>query len=287
MRFNLLVVVAVIGAMATGCQPKASTPISTTRKETEAAVVTPKVEGKKQEPVAAAVPPNVSVSPAAQPRTVHLGPDVTVQISADDPRVEVRCKACLDEGFLEQIACSPGTREHESLVVVAAKPSQIHAALLMAGFTPGSPGRWTYENNKLGTVEPTGDKIDVRARYTDRTGAIVEQPIRKWIRKAAGPGDDEAKGSQGFPDLPWVFGGSGFAPNRPTMNPPAGEHYVADMTGSIIGLVTFGDEVISFSRVLSDQEDVQPQEWEVNTDAVPAMGADVTLVLRRYQDTAK
>ena len=58
-------------------------------------------------------------------------------------------------------------------------------------------------------------------------------------------------------------------------------HYVADMTGSIIGLVTFGDEVIGFSRVIADQDAVQPPSWEVRTDHVPPRGTEVTLILRR------
>ena len=196
--------------------------------------------------------------------------------------MEVAAEACLDEGYLEQVACSPGTREHESLLVVAAKPSQIHAALLLAGFEPGLPGRWTYENQTLGTIDPTGDAIDVRVRYTKPDGEEVQTPIREWIRGVVPPHgeSDREPVYEKFPELPWVFGGSSIARNTPGM--PPGEHYVADMTGSIIGLVTFGDETIGFSRVLADQEDVQAPEWEVNTPAVPPMGTKVTLVLRRW-----
>ena len=70
--------------------------------------------------------------------------------------------------------------------------------------------------------------------------------------------------------------------NPKAMGP--GEHYVADESGSIIGLVTFGDEVIGFSRVLADQDAVQEPEWEVNTAAIPPMGTSVTLVLKRFRD---
>ena len=57
------------------------------------------------------------------------------QSANDDDRPAIR----LELGWLEQVACAPATREHESLVVVNAKPSHIHAALLMAGFEPGTP----------------------------------------------------------------------------------------------------------------------------------------------------
>src|SRR5687768_12448536 len=104
-------------------------------------------------------------------------------------------------------------------MVVHAKPSQIHAALLMAGFEPGSPGRWTYEDNKLGTIDPTGEKLELCVRYVDRTGRSVEHPVRKWIRDGAARNSNTAEEtnsvatSREFPDLPWVFGGSIIAPN--------------------------------------------------------------------------
>ncbi len=61
-----------------------------------------------------------------------------------------------------------------------------------------------------------------------------------------------------------------------------GEHYVADYSGSIIGLVTFGDEVIGFSEVIADQAAVQEPEWIVDTDRVPPIGTEVTVVIRRF-----
>jgi hypothetical protein len=198
-------------------------------------------------------------------------PFAGITVLRDRPAVEIEAWACLESGWLEQIACSPNTREHESLVVVAAKPSNIHAALLMAGFEPGSPGRWIYEQDELRVVPPAGDRLDVFVRYRRAdTTEEVEEPIANWIR--------DAEGQATFPDDPWVFGGSAFIENPEWMGP--GEHYVADMSGSIIGLVTFGDEVIGYSRVLSDQAAIQPPQWEVRSDHVPAVGTPVTLILR-------
>lgn len=196
--------------------------------------------------------------------------------------VEVAGRVCLDEGYLEQVACAPSSREHESLVVITpAQPSQVHAALLMAGFTPGSPGRWTFENDTLATIDPTGDSVDVWVRYVDAGGQTVEHPIRKWIRGVPTRFDEQGNPVRpAFPDLPWIFGGSAIAPNPEFMGP--GDHYVADMTGSVIGLVTFGDETLGFGQVASDQEDVQAPEWEVNTDAIPPMDTPVTLILRSW-----
>jgi hypothetical protein len=81
-----------------------------------------------------------------------------------------------------------------------------------------------------------------------------------------------------------VFGGSIMAANPEFMGP--GEHYVADMSGSIIGLVTFGDETIGFHRVLADQEAVQDPIWEANPVTMPPPGTEVTLVITRFDPGA-
>ncbi len=195
-----------------------------------------------------------------------------IVVLRDDAAVEIEAWACLEAGWLEQVACSPQTREHESLIVIEAEPSQIHAALLLAGLEPGAPGRWTYEDEVFSVVPPSGDRLDILVRY-QRDGRTVEEPIERWIR--------DRRGNHEFPDDSWVFAGSSLAPNPEWMG--EGEHYVADLTGSIIGLVTFGDEVIGFSRVVSDQEAISPSEWEVKSDHVPPVGTRVTLILRRAE----
>ena len=77
---------------------------------------------------------------------------------------------------------------------------------------------------------------------------------------------------------PWVFAGSRIRSNTKSMGP--GEHYVADRTGSIVGIVTFGDEVIAYDEVLSDKVDVDAPEWQANTAAMPVPGTRVQLVIR-------
>ena len=213
-----------------------------------------------------AVPKPVAPAPAL---AVQPFRGITVRPHAGE--VQIEAVACLDEGWLEQIACSPGTREHESLVVVEARPSDVHAALLLAGFQAGTPGRWSDENETVSLVPPQGDALRIFVRYRPRGASTeIEEPIGAWIA-------DES-GAPTFPDAPWVFGGSAIVPNPPWMEP--GEHYVADMTGSIIGLVTFGDEVIGFKEVLPDQEAVEPPHWQVRSDHVPPVGTKVTLIIR-------
>ena len=211
---------------------------------------------------------SLGCAPAAPP---VLRPFDGIAVLPREPAVELEAWTCLERGWLEQVACSRNTREHESLVVIEARPSEIHAALLLAGFEPGTPGSWSYEDEVLRFTPPTGDRVQILARYKEASGREVEEPIRTWIEDGAG--------ARPFPDEPWVFAGSTFADNLEWMGP--GEHYLADYSGSIVGLVTFGDEVIGFSRVLADQDAVQPPQWQVRRDHVPPVGTPVTLIIRR------
>lgn len=260
------------------CAPKQST-------SSMGAAVAPAAR-QSDSPPAQLPPAEASQGKSADPRVVKPFEGITVILDeASGSRVEVAARVCLDEGFLEQVACAPRSREHESLVVVTpARPNQVHAALLMAGFNAGKPGQWLYDNNSITTAPPSGDKLDVWVRYSDASGKTVEHPIRQWIRGSVRIVGDHQPSPQypQFPNIPWVFGGSAIEQNPPFMGP--GEHYVADMTGSIIGLVTFGDEVIGLSQVLSDQEEVQSPVWEVNSASIPPMETPVTLILRRWRE---
>jgi hypothetical protein len=215
------------------------------------------------------------VPPDAQPPAVtsplRLLSGVTVLAGGT---VEIEATVCRPDAWLEQVACAPGTREHESLLVVHARPQHVHAALLAAGYIPGEPGRWVYEGDSVRVLPPRGPELAVLVRYRDAAGAVVEHPVREWIA--------ESRGSMPFPDGPWVFGGSRFVPNTPSMGP--GEHYVADMSGSVIGLVTFGDEVIGFSHIWADEEAAREPEWVVSEAKYPPQGTAVTIILRPFHE---
>jgi hypothetical protein len=63
-----------------------------------------------------------------------------------------------------------------------------------------------------------------------------------------------------------------------------GEHYVADRTGSIVGIVTFGDETIACDEVISDKADVDAPQWQARTERMPEPGTRVRLVIRVVGD---
>lgn len=224
-------------------------------------------------PTAGAVPGASPAAPSAPPSespaslsTVVLGPGLVVDRIAREVRVEAEV-AC-NQGWLEQAACKAGTREHESLLAIAVAPSRIHAGILLLGLEPGQPGEWKPAadgSDAVVRVAPAGAPLALAVRASSG-----EVPLSAWIT-------DPVKG-RAFPAQPWVFAGSRIRSNTKSMGP--GEHYVADRTGSIVGLVTFGDEVIAYDEVLSDKVDVDAPEWQANTPVMPAPGTRVQLVIR-------
>ncbi len=183
--------------------------------------------------------------------------------------VELRAWTCVESGPVSLVACAPRTRERESLLVIEARPSEVHAALLLAGFAPGAPGHWE-DGAPRRFVAPAGDPVCVRVRYGRDTGEIVDEAIWAWIVGAH---------QEPFPQAPWVFGGS-----RETSDPAwmgGARVYEADRTGAVVGLLTFGDEVMSFSIPAGTEAQSVPSPWQARAETVPPMGTPVTLVLRQ------
>jgi len=189
-----------------------------------------------------------------------------VQLHGGD-QVHVQGQVSCRHGWLEQFVCARGSREHESLVVTDAPPSVIHAALLAAGLTPGSPGTW--KANAAGGVDavpPVGDAVEVLVQW-HQDGLDRITPIQIWAERVRGGG--------AVAEPEFVFAGSRFDPA------PAGQVYAADRSGSVVGLVTFGDEVVAMRQVVPDQVDLAPPVWRARTSAMPAEGHPVTVILRR------
>lgn len=222
-------------------------------------------------------------SPLPPQALLQLGPDI--KVDRQNSQVFIRSQIASRIGFLEQLVCKAGTREHESLLAVEVAPKMIHAALLAAGFTPGTPGSWSEmppdaAGNPVAKFQPpTGSKIELFVRWQG-DGRTNECAICEWVRGV--PANASSNTPVKFPCDRFVFAGSHVRPNPKSLGP--GEHYVADYTGSVVGLVTFGDEVIAFEEVIPDRIDVAPAMWESWTDRIPVEGTPVELIVRRKQN---
>jgi hypothetical protein len=197
--------------------------------------------------------PHIRINAAE--RTVEF--DCIVPIRLDDPRAP--------RVYLEQLVCIPDTKEHEVVLVTSAKPSHIHAALLAVGFTPGTPATWRQEGTKMIPVAAEGDEISIELIYTNAKGEEVIDPPSRWV-KSATTGEPWPAGN-------WVFAGSIMKPR------PGGETYEADSSGTLIGLSSFGTEVLAWPSPISPDSQQQEPEWIADPARVPPMNTPVTVRL--------
>lgn len=192
-------------------------------------------------------------------RTVEF--DAMVPITLDDPDAPFV--------YLELIACTPNTKEHETLVVTAALPSHIHAALLLVGLEPGAPGEWSWEDDQLVPSAPTGPRVRIEFIY-ERDGRQTVSRPQDWIVNA--------NTNEPFPDGDWVFAGSRIIEWR-------GEaFYDADGAGTLIGLTTFGSEVLAWPEMISPEAAIEAPVWIANPATTPPFETSVIVRLTAVAD---
>ena len=175
-----------------------------------------------------------------------------IRVDAAKQLVELDCMAVLETGFLEQYICLAGTRDHEALFVFEGRASEVHAAMLLAGFISQAPGAW----------QEVASELEIEVRLADGTSHPLE-----WFVRAAPIGTPTSN----TPPRRFIFGGSKFHRDRRT----GVERYVADGSGSLVGLVTFGDETIGALEVIPDSASAAQPMWEVWSERMPPMGSRV------------
>jgi len=203
-------------------------------------------------------------------------PGVTINIQ--ERCVDVDSSVCLHRGDLELVACTKGTKEHESIVAVEAKPMHIHAALLLLGAKPGSPATRQQLGDQAGRwfdVPPSGGPVDVFLVLKDNGGQWVEHPISDFIAPSSRRSDDSSSADRPakFPTHTFLFAGSVLYGDG-----PGPRRYLSDESGNVISLSTFGDELLCLPAIHS--QDAEALLWQVNAAKLPAVGSNVTLRLR-------
>ncbi len=199
-------------------------------------------------------------------------------INLEERCVDVEASVCLRRGLLELVACTKGTKEHESIVVMEAKPMHIHAALLLLGAKPGSPATRQQLGDQAERwidVPPRGGAVDVSLVLMGEGGKWAERPISDFIvrsrPKSAAPAS--AAPEPKFPTLTFLFAGSVLHGDG-----PGPRRYLSDDSGNVISLSTFGDELLCLPAIHSQANDAL--QWQVNPTHLPAIGSNVTLRLR-------
>jgi hypothetical protein len=226
----------------------------------------------------------------APPGAKQIGQQADLWVDMKSKRVYVDGYVAMQRGPLEMFACPVGSKEHESMIALFAKSSEVHAALLAVGASSGTPVRWEPE-----FAPPTGQTIAVWVMYrphepttepektpTAENTATNEvssddEPVeefnpsdefhvvdaRTWIRNVE---------TQTELQEPWVFAGSVF-----WKDPEDGtEHYSAD-AGDMICVSNFASAMLDVP--FQSSADAGNLMFEPFSERVPERGTPVRLVL--------
>ncbi len=191
----------------------------------------------------------------AKHKRVDFAPHVVIDWTT--MTVEVAARVCLREGPLELLACNPNTREHESILIVPARPLHIYQAMGLIGLEPGSPVTFNPETEKL--TPPEGDGLTLLIRYEEK-GFEKEVPAQNWLKPS--------KEGEKLKEVPWVFAGSRVFEER----------FLADQDGTVICVVNFESALIAVGESHTAEN---ANLWLVaNTDEIPPVGTDCTILIR-------
>lgn len=178
-----------------------------------------------------------------------------IHIHLDRSQVRVPAVALLRSGWLEQAVCTPQTRTHESIFALLAAPSELHAALLAVGGTPGAPG--------------IPERVDAPARPPTGSLIRIDMDHEGLVHRLQDLIFDDRTGEtlQGE----FVFAGSKIVEWE------GQARYLADDEGSAVGLVTFGDELIGYSESRSASIEHARPIFRPNAALLPPPGSEVVL----------
>jgi len=183
-----------------------------------------------------------------------------VWVTTDRQNVVLVGHVCLREGLLEFFACRRGTKEYESIISLDVTPHLIHAALLVIGAKQGSPAKFDPV-----VVPPSGEEIEIQIRWNDTEGNRHECPAQEFIREVR---------THEIMRSPWVFTGGLFG-----TDPDGKKYYLANVTGEIFGVSNFPGAVLDVP--FESSSDDSNLYYEPNTEKIPEVGTEVTLILYR------
>ena len=209
-----------------------------------------------------------------------------IRLNIDERAIDVNATVSLHKGLLELVACTKGTKEHESIVALDARPVHIHKALLLFGARPGTPASRMVqgaEGVRWIPVKPAGDRVQVSLVFPNAEGKVQEHPIQKFIafaqpKKIAGLAPAKIKPRRFLAD--YLFAGSHLMKKG---NGP--KQYRCEQSGNVISISSFGDELLCLPEIHGHEDD--GLFWEVNPEGLPTVGKPIILRLRPIKKPVK
>ncbi len=218
----------------------------------------PSVDGEKK--AAKKVDKPVGQKPLVPAKEVKVGKNVYVQFFKDgNRRVVVDSYVCRRTDFLEQLLCRKLTKEHEAVLAADVDAKTIHAALLAAKATAGSPVVFDPYKAAHGT------KIAVSLQYKWK-GKEVVVPAQQWIKNL--------KTKKIMKYKYWVFAGSKIYPPQQKGEKP----YYAANDGDIICVANFATALLDLPvRLPKDNSELV---FAANTEVIPPKKTKVRVILQ-------
>ena len=204
-----------------------------------------------------------------------------ITINVEEWSVDVTSHVVLKTGTLELIACTPDTKVHESIIAVEAKPSHIHTALLLLGAKPGTPAMMKpmdEDQTIFRPIPPSGDLVDVYLLIPGEDGGLEERPISDFLElrdddEFAFDQPEKAGQQKKFSTHSFLFAGSHLVGEEGEQ-----QRYLADISGHVITITTFGDELLCLPGFHEHANEALM--WQVAADGLPELEAEVILRLR-------
>jgi len=180
----------------------------------------------------------------------------------EEKRIEIDGEICLDEGPIELLACARGGKEYETIIALDLQPSDLHMFLLALGLRPApadSGPRFQGDPEHA----PSGDPVNIYVRFETEDGPKTyrsEELVWNQIDQRL------------MCRTHYVFLGSRFVECPHTGR----EIYFADREKSVVTVFRDPMSVLDLPLELGADD----RAFTVNTDVVPPVGTEVTLIIK-------
>lgn len=230
---------------------------------TELPGVPPEAKPEPLPPVPVADPKS-KLTPLNKEKTLYIE-----KTPAGQSRVLFASEVCLRhdlmEVLLEVFLCKTNTKEHEAILRTSIDARFLHAALIAAGATVGTPVQ--FLDPKTGDAKykaASGQTIRVLVNYTLK-GKAHTHPAQEWIldKKTKKPMAHE-----------WVFAGSRFVKDPERPNAP--DYYTAN-NGEVICISNFGDSMLDLPIAVS--REANELQFDAMLAKIPPLGSKVWVIL--------
>lgn len=195
-------------------------------------------------------------APATQPQ---IGKMPHLEIDAKNKKIRIECQPCTENMNvgLEFFCVAAGSNEYESVLRTAARPADVHFALLSLGMTPGSPVRYSDAAKRM--IPPSGPPVQVTCEF-EKDGKHYSIPAYRLMRNI------ETK--KEAPPFTWIFAGSRVMEDG---------NYAADATGYVISVLNNELTVIDIPTLASRA--LETRMWERNADLLPPPGTTIWMTI--------